>query len=91
MNEVIEANLRTYERRFNASDNPLYVWNAISECEGEYPEWVREYLTTAAPDIMNGTDPKKVLCLNVTGGTSDRTNQIANIIYCEDIGTIITK
>lgn len=86
MNEIIEANLRTYERRYKASGNPLYVWNAISECEGEYPEWVREYLTAAAPDIANGIDPKKSLGLNVTGGRGTQHDRKDNFDLACSIG-----
>lgn len=47
---------------YKSDHNPRHVWKAIRLCEEdrikEYPQWVREYLSTTANNLLNKCDHK---------------------------------
>ncbi len=60
--KVSDFYINSCKSLYEETENPLYVWRAIQCCkdyEREYPDWVKEYLSNVADEILNIENPGK--------------------------------
>lgn len=83
-NDMAAFVINSLRVKYEASGNPLFVWNAIDLCRGSIdgkrrpiPDWCFDYLMNTANEMMKLLTPPTKTVLSEEGGTSTTRGQWA--------------